>query len=168
MRDEKIKNKKDYPDFWQLLTNGLAWEKANNGNVPKEAICGGWDSRTEEPLYIGRAKEGGSFIVGKLQASKSALVAATKEKVLKFQEYEVLVNPNNEVTVNWAFQKQGNALPNAVKVNNDGDASFIGRGSFNNDTIPGTIIPKRKRFFVASQSEDTPATRKRYNVLVAK
>ena len=168
MRDEKIKNKKDYPGFRQLLTNGLAWEKAKNGNVLKDVICGGWDSRTKEPLYIGRAKEGGSFIVGKLQASKSTLVAATKEKVLKFQEYEVLVNPNNEVTINWAFRKQGNAPPNAVKVNNNGDASFIGRGSFNNDTIPGTIIPNRKRLFVALQSKDTPATMKRYNVLVVK
>ena len=169
MRDEKIKNKKDYPGFRQLLLNGLAWEKAKDGNVPKDAICGGWDSHTEEPLYIGRAKQGGSFVAGKVQASKSALIAATKEKVLKFQEYEVLVNPNNEVTIKWVFRKNGQASPNAVKVGEDSGAGYIGRGSFNNDTIPGNVIPDGERLFVvSSESEDTPATGKRYNVLVAK
>ena len=167
MRDEKIKNKMDYPSFQQLLLNGLAWEKAKDGNVPKDAICGGWDSHTEEPLYIGRANEEGSFVVGKVQASKSALIAAAKEKVLEFKEYEVLVNPNNEVIINWAFTKDDTLLSNAVRVGEDSSAGYIGRAIFNNDTIPGNI-PTDGEYLVVAASDDKPASRRNFNILVAK
>jgi len=165
MRDEKIKNQTDYPGFRQLLLNGLAWEKAKDGNVPKDAICGGWDSHTQEPLYIGRAKADGSLVVGKVQASKSALIAATTEKVLKFHEYEVLVNPDNEISINWVYTKDDTPPSKAVKVGINGNVCFIGQAVFNNDIIPGNIFPDGKGLLVAS--DDEPLSKKNYNILTA-
>ena len=166
MRDEKIKNKKDYPGFRSVLANGLAWERAEDGKYAEDAICGGWDSHTQEPLFVGRVKIHDLFVIGKVQASKHGLLVAHEGKERIFTEYEVLVNPDNEVNVSWVHRKDGKVPDRAVKASDNSNNVYVGQVTHHNDMIPGFVDCSSDFFFAGFEGEQI--SKKRYNVLVAK
>ena len=166
MRDEKIKNKKDYPGFRSVLANGLAWERAEDGKYAEDAICGGWDSHTQEPLFVGRVKIHDLFVIGKVQASKHGLLVAHEGKERIFTEYEVLVNPDNEVNISWVHRKDGKVPDRAVKASDNSNNVYVGQVTHHNDVFPGFVDCTSDCFFAGFEGEQI--SKKRYNVLVAK
>ena len=167
MRDEKIKNRADNPGFRHGKFTHLEWIPAQNGYVPDDAINGGWDSCSNEPLFIGRVYSNGAFVVGKVQPSHKCIFIPHGSKERSFKEYEVLVNPGNQVKIEWVFRRQGNVPDKAVQSSSsNGDVCYVGRIRFNNDTIPGSIYPKEESIQVSWGGDKV--CKKRYNVLVTK
>lgn len=35
----------------------LRWERHRDGNIPRNAVSGGWDANNEEPLFVGKEFE---------------------------------------------------------------------------------------------------------------
>ena len=41
-------------DLHKSKKMALRWESHNNGNVPRDAVSGGWDANGNEPLFVGK------------------------------------------------------------------------------------------------------------------
>ena len=168
MRDEKMRNKTEYPAFRHGQFNKLQWCAASDGGVPKDAVNGGWDSNHGEPLCIGRAKKNGHNIVGKVHPSHKCLYVPYGGKEEKYTEYEVLVNPGNSIKIEWVHRRNGNVHEKAVQGGTDpsGEVYYIGRHSHQNDTIPGKIQKSHKCLYISWGGKEI--AKNNYDVLIAK
>ena len=166
MRDEKIKNQQDFAGSRHLLLNGLSWVEWKGGEVPKDAIAGGWDTKSEEEMYIGRVKIDGSFMIGNVLASRKSITVSYNGEEFNYQEFEVLVNPNNSVTIDWVLRRRGRVPCRAVKAGDDShNLHYVGKANCGSDVIPGSVSPSDGCIFVAYERK--PCKRK-YRVLVAR
>uniref|UniRef100_A0A1B0D3A9 Uncharacterized protein n=1 Tax=Phlebotomus papatasi TaxID=29031 RepID=A0A1B0D3A9_PHLPP len=73
-----------------LNSTSVSWVPSSNGNVPYNAVMGGYTTEGE-PLYVGRAVHDGLLIPGKIHPSRETLYIPYDGKELKFREYEVLI-----------------------------------------------------------------------------
>ena len=146
----------------------LRWEKARDGHVPKDAVCGGWEASKGEPLFVGRASHAGSLIPGKVHASHRCLYVPYGGGEHKKQEYEVLVNPGNRVHLEWAHRKNGNAPDSAVQGGRDGSGEvyYIGRHSHHGDTICGKVQSSHECLYLSHGGKEV--SKKEYGVLITK
>ena len=168
MRDEKMRNKTEYPGFRHGQYNKLYWCAASNGEVPKDAVNGGWNALNGEPLYIGRTSKNGSHVVGKVHPSHKCLYIPYGGKEEKYTDYEVLVNPDNSVKIEWVHRRNGNVPEKAVQGGHDpgGEVYYIGRHSHQNDTIPGKIHPSHRCLYISWNGKEV--SKNNYDVLIAK
>lgn len=127
-------------DFEILAGYGVSWKKDRNGNVPLEAIPGGY-TKTGEILYIGRANHAGSLIVGRIHPSHCCLYLCDSWKEHSYKEYEVLVEDRGQVS--WVPASYGRVPPGAVFGGRESSHDFyIGRAPFNDSLIGGKVRQK--------------------------
>ena len=168
MRDEKMRNKTEYPGFRHGKFTNLQWVSSSNGQVPKYAVNGGWDAENAEPLYIGRVDHNGSQIVGKIHPSHHCIYVPYGGKEHKYESYEVLINPGNQVKLEWVHRSKGNVPDRAVQGGLDasGEVYYIGRHSHKNDTLPGKVHPSHKCLYISWGGKEI--AKREYGVLIAK
>ncbi|XP_065204331.1 repetitive organellar protein-like [Planococcus citri] len=68
----------------------IFWVKASYGNVPTNAIVGGYDSSGEK-LYVGRAIRDGNLTPGKVHPSHHCLYIGYDDLEFRYTQYEVAV-----------------------------------------------------------------------------
>jgi hypothetical protein len=79
-----------YNSYQVLCSNReMKWKKAKSGDIKKRAVVGG-RTATDEPLYIGRAWNDGSLVIGKIHPSHEVLYFPFGGKELSSHDYEVL------------------------------------------------------------------------------
>ena len=149
------------------MADKLVWCASRDGQVPKDAVNGGWDANSGEPLFVGRAHHGGALIVGKVHPSHRCIYVPFGGGEHKHQDYEVLVNPRNQVKLEWVHRKNGNFPNGAVPGGRDssGEVYYIGRHSHRGDTLPGKVHPSHQCLYVCVGGKEI--SKKEYNVLVA-
>lgn len=122
----------------------LRWEEVSHGgNIPANAVEGGWRQDTKEPLYIARGSFGNALIPGFVQKSDGRFSCSHFHLGLGSftTNYEVLVNPNNAI-LNWVSTRSGNIPSNAFEGGylSPGHPAYIGRhGVGKKDIVPGYI-----------------------------
>lgn len=129
----------------------LRWESHSNGNIPRDAVSGGWDAQGNEPLFVGRATHNGTLCVGKVHRSHGCCYVPFGDKEYSYRNYEVLVNPGNCVHLEWEHCRQGSVANNAVEggKNPEGESYFIGRHSHKGDTLCGKIHTRHQCLYVS-------------------
>lgn len=75
-----------------LCGTGFTWVETSNGHVPAEAVSSGTQSNGE-PLYIGRAKVGGSLMTGKIHPSHGCIYVPFDGSEHSIKHYEALLRP---------------------------------------------------------------------------
>ena len=149
----------------------LQWCEAVDGQVPKDAVNGGWDAHTGEPLFVGRAYHsfGRHLVIGKIQPSHRCIYVPFAGGEHKYNKYEVLVNPGNRVQLEWVNSQKGKVPTEAVQGGFDTtrgrEVYCIGRCSHNGSTLPGKIHPSHKCLYVSWNGKEI--SKKEYNLLVA-
>lgn len=126
----------------------LRWEEVNHGgNIPANAVEGGWRQDTKEPLYIARGSFGNALIPGFVQKSDGGRFSCSNINLglgsfnSFTTNYEVLVNPNKAI-LNWVSARSGNIPSNAFEGGylSPGRPAYIGRhGVGKKDIVPGCI-----------------------------
>ncbi|KAK4316863.1 hypothetical protein Pmani_012020 [Petrolisthes manimaculis] len=79
-------------DYFVLCNPGgveLVWQRANNGEVPRGALQGGY-SETGEKLYFGRLNHGGILLSGKVHPSHRVCYVPYNGQEVQNSSYEVL------------------------------------------------------------------------------
>ena len=149
------------------MASQLTWSSCRDGQVPKDAVNGGWDANNGEPLFVGRVQHGGALIVGKIHPSHRCIYVPFAGGEHKHQQYEVLVNPRNQVKLEWIHSKDGNVPSGAVQGGRDpsGEVYFIGRHSHYGDTVPGKVHPSHQCLYVSHGGKEIK--KKEYGVLCA-
>jgi len=66
------------------------WKESSHGQVPHGAIQAGHQS-DGTPLYVGRVKDHGADIVGKVHPGHHCLYVPWNGKEVRYEQYEILV-----------------------------------------------------------------------------
>ena len=152
------------------IMGSLQWCKYTDGKVPKDAVNGGWDAHSSEPLFVGRARRGKHLIIGKVQPSHQCIYVPFAGREHRYNRYEVLVNPGNLVKLEWVNAKNGEVPKEAVQGGYDTTSGkevyYIGRSSHYGNTLPGKIHPSHRCCYVSWNTREL--TKNEYNILVAK
>ena len=140
MRDEKLKNKEDY--HTPGPSDALQWCAASNGEVPNDALVGGWDAINIEPLYISRVTQDECVNVGKISPKFKRLFVPNAGREESNTSYEVLVNPGNQFGIDWVRRTNGDVHTKAVQAGRDqgGDIYLVHLVD-----APITMIPSLER-----------------------
>ena len=150
----------------------LKWVEASNGEVPEDAVEGGWCQSSKEKIYIARAKgygAAGGLFPGGLKKSSQYLTYCAYGGNYQQQAavYEVLVNPGNRAALQWVTSR-GTVPPNAVEggFSAPGKTLYIGRQSTTKkDIVPGYIDPADSMVHLIG-TRYKPHTFKTFEVLV--
>ena len=124
----------------------LKWVKASNGEIPDDAVEGGWCQSSKEIIYVARASYyGGGLIPGYVKKSDRYCTYCNygSNYQQNVQAYEVLVNPGNRAALQWVTSR-GAVPTNAVEggFSSPGKTLYIGRQSATKkDIVPGYIDP---------------------------
>ena len=123
----------------------LKWVKASNGEIPDDAVEGGWCQSTKELLYVARASShNGGLIPGYVKKSFQycTFCGYGTNYQQNAQAYEVLVNPGSKAALQWVTSR-GAVPSNAVEggFSSPGKTLYIGRQSIKKDVFPGFIDP---------------------------
>lgn len=73
-----------------LIGSNSKWVSASSGNVPANALPGGY-TKQGEVLYIGRANHLGGLIVGRIQKSHRCVYVGHGGREYSLSDYEVLI-----------------------------------------------------------------------------
>ncbi|KAJ8735379.1 hypothetical protein PYW07_006999 [Mythimna separata] len=95
------------------------WVKTSSNYIPHNAIIGGRTGgyeRNDEPLYIARAKIGGSILCGKAYARYNLAYLPYKGKEIEMPSYEILVAPDDEIPQALPFTSNSSVLPPSAPV----------------------------------------------------
>lgn len=65
---------------------------SQEGQVPVGAVLGGWSEYEGEPLFVGRVKVQGCWLVGKVQPSHKVCYIPTNGKEVAHKHYEIFVH----------------------------------------------------------------------------
>uniref|UniRef100_A0A2S2Q4X7 C3 and PZP-like alpha-2-macroglobulin domain-containing protein 8 n=1 Tax=Sipha flava TaxID=143950 RepID=A0A2S2Q4X7_9HEMI len=127
---------------WKLdgPTSGpVQWVHASNGQIPPNALPGGFDA-TNEQLYVARAEHNGALIPGKLVPSHGVVYVAWGGVENPKENYEVLCNCSGT----WVKANQGEIPVGALSSGHteDGEPLFIGRGQHDGSVTVGKVNQK--------------------------
>lgn len=127
-----------------------AWVPAANGEVPPNALQGGFDS--SEQLYIARARHEGDLIPGKLHPSHGVTYVAWGGGEHGHNEYEVLCAGGGQ----WVPVEAGNIPPNAVPAGetSEGEPLFIGRATHDGTVTVGKVQPSHGCCYIPYGGEE--------------
>lgn len=126
----------------------MFWEASSGGAFNKETVVGGFDRSVFEMLYVVRIPTpSGSFVPGYLEDSKKEASAVVDGAVVCSADYQTLVNPD-DVFLEWIVP-DGDRIPTGAVLADDTDVKkiFMARGKFNNDYVPGVMIPTDEEDF---------------------
>eukprot|EP00092_Neocalanus_flemingeri_P004344 GFUD01004673.1.p1 GENE.GFUD01004673.1~~GFUD01004673.1.p1 ORF type:complete len:309 (+),score=82.64 GFUD01004673.1:50-976(+) len=122
-------------------------------------------------VYVGRGVlSHGQLHIGKVHNGKRYVVAewCGEERTIFDDKYEVLcVDP--DATVSWVDCEEfvhGEVPDGAVGWSNDGEDQYVGRGTIENQIIPGKIVPKDGCMYVPYGGNAQKLTK--YEVLIIK
>lgn len=122
----------------------LKWVQASNGEIPDDAVEGGWCHSTKEKIYVARAKSYNCTLTpGALKKSAQGCTYSKDSYQQHSNVYEVLVNPGNRAALQWVTSKAP-VPPSAVEggFSAPGMTLYVGRQSTNKkDIVPGHIDP---------------------------
>lgn len=123
---------------------------AANGEVPPNAVQGGFDS--SEQLYIARARHEGDLIPGKLHPSHGVTYIAWGGGEHGHNEYEVLCAGGGQ----WVPVEAGNIPPNAVPAGetSEGEPLFIGRATHDGTVTVGKVQPSHGCCYIPYGGEE--------------
>nr|XP_016927675.1 C3 and PZP-like alpha-2-macroglobulin domain-containing protein 8 [Drosophila suzukii] len=126
------------------------WVPAANGEVPPNALEGGFDS--SEQLYIARARHEGDLIPGKLHPSHGVTYVAWGGGEHGHGEYEVLCAGGGQ----WVPVEAGNIPPNAVPAGEtaEGEPLFIGRATHDGTITVGKVQPSHGCCYIPYGGEE--------------
>lgn len=114
----------------------LNWVGASNGEIPPDAVVGGYESGRR--LYICRAEYNGGVHPGKVVGNNCNFGWGEEEILSPF--YEVLTAPRN-VRIAWIEASNGRVPTGAIAGGIEADRDiFICRASHNNGVHPGKIV----------------------------
>lgn len=155
-------------DF-QILTT--SWQTAYNGNVPSNAVIGGWESPSGPLLYYCRGSYGGALTPGKIRPGFSGCYISYQGREVLLSGYQVMVNlsPALPLNVNVYSPPFYGYIPfDAIRGGTDIDGLplFVCSGFLNGGVHPGTIRPGWPGCEVTYGASTTVAVN--YNVLVPK
>ncbi|KAH8413837.1 hypothetical protein KR222_009131, partial [Zaprionus bogoriensis] len=127
-----------------------SWVAAANGEVPPNALQGGFDSN--EQLYIARARHEGDLIPGKLHPSHGVTYVAWGGGEHGHNEYEVLCAAGGQ----WVPVEAGNIPPNAVPAGetSEGEPLFIGRATHDGTVTVGKVQPSHGCCYIPYGGEE--------------
>ncbi|XP_060838903.1 uncharacterized protein LOC132920491 isoform X1 [Rhopalosiphum padi] len=110
------------------------WVHASNGQIPSNALPGGFDA-TNEQLYVARAEHNGALIPGKLVPSHGVVYIPWGGVENPKENYEVLCNCNGT----WVKANNGEIPVGALSSGHteDGEPLFVGRGELNGSLTVG-------------------------------
>lgn len=126
----------------------MFWEASSGGSFNKETVIGGFDRSIFKKLYVVRIlTASGSFVPGYLEDTKKEAYAVVNGGVVSSTDYQTLVNPD-DVFLEWIVP-DGDRIPTGAVVADDTDGKkiFMARGKFNNDYVPGVMIPTDQEDF---------------------
>lgn len=126
------------------------WVAAANGEVPPNALQGGFDS--SEQLYIARARHEGDLIPGKLHPSHGVTYVAWGGGEHGHGEYEVLCAGGGQ----WVPVDAGNIPPNALPAGEtaEGEPLFIGRATHEGTITVGKVQPSHGVCYIPYGGEE--------------
>lgn len=149
------------------LPSGLSWV-ACQGQIPANAVRGGWDARLNGPFYIGRSGHKGCLIPGKVNPTGDMMYIGHGGDELRRTNYEVLVQDDQDLMLEWIPYSGGQVPPGAVRGGVEGPKSknplmvyYIGRTIKNHkggNQIPGKIHPIKGQFYFASGNSEHSRT----------
>jgi hypothetical protein len=116
----------------------LKWVPVTDGVIPDDAVEGGWSDFDKMPLYIGRVKEGDSFLIGyvcrnTMKCSYNVL-SGHVNRMNESNIFEVLVNSGRAAVLNWVFAR-GTEIPSNAFAGgyiSPGKPIYIGRHTIGN------------------------------------
>lgn len=137
------------------------WVHASNGQIPPNALPGGFDA-TNEQLYVARAEHNGALIPGKLVPSHGVVYIPWGGIENPKENYEVLCNCNGT----WVKANNGEIPVGALSSGHteDGEPLFVGRGEHNGSLTVGKVQPSHSVCYVPYGGEEVPLND--YEVLV--
>ncbi|XP_030375225.1 uncharacterized protein LOC115624613 [Scaptodrosophila lebanonensis] len=126
------------------------WVPAANGEVPPNALQGGFDSN--EQLYIARARHEGDLIPGKLHPTHGVCYVAWGGGEHGHSEYEVLCAGGGQ----WVPVEAGNIPPNALPAGEtaSGEPLFIGRATHDGTITVGKVQPSHGVCYIPYGGEE--------------
>lgn len=124
-----------------LVGQGYAWVPCAGGSVPPNAVRTG-NTRSGEPLYVGRGHHGGSLAVGKIHPSHGCLYIPFGGQEVRVNTYEVLVYERRD---NWVGSTPNFTPPGAVVAGHDSDNApiYVGRALHEGEMLPAKVIPSK-------------------------
>jgi hypothetical protein len=147
---------------------GLSWVPCSEGQVPRDAVQGGWDSRLGGPFYIGRCGYKGNIELGKVTHDGKTCYIPVYGDEHESHNYEILVKDNKDMVLSWPRYTGGQVPPGAISggvIVKSQTRLYIGRTiePHDGDTVPGKIVPSRGKLYFPSGREHS---REDYEVLV--
>ncbi|XP_050539650.1 uncharacterized protein LOC126904566 isoform X3 [Daktulosphaira vitifoliae] len=114
----------------------VQWVRASNGQIPPNALQGGFDTNNEQ-LYVARAEHNGALIPGKLVPSHGVTYVAWGGIENPKENYEVLCNCN----ATWIKANNGEIPVGALSSGHteEGEPLFVGRGKHNGCVTVGKV-----------------------------
>lgn len=130
--------------------DGGVWIPAANGEIPPNAVEGGFDG--SDTLYVGRARHEDDLIPGKLHPTHGVCYVAYGGGEHSYSEYEVLCSTNGQ----WVAVADGNIPPNAVTAGQtaDGEPLYIGRANHDGTLTVGKVQPSHECCYISYGGEE--------------
>ena len=129
----------------------FAWVPSSNGQVPQEAIPGGYTS-TSEILYIGRKNLNGEMTPGKIYPPHDCLYIyyGGDEHCYK-DNFEVLVSRVGKASFAWVPSLKGQVPQEAIPggYTSTGEILYIGRKIHEGEMTPGKIDPSHDCLYIS-------------------
>ena len=147
----------------------FAWVPSSNGQVPQEAIPGGYTS-TGEILYIGRKMYKGEMTPGKIHPSHDCLYISYKDDEHCYKDnYEVLVSRVGKASFAWIPSINGQVPQEAIPGGyiSSGEILYIGRKNYKGEMTPGKILLSHDCLYI-SYDGDEHCYKDNYEVLVSR
>ncbi|XP_050422529.1 uncharacterized protein LOC126834557 isoform X2 [Adelges cooleyi] len=140
----------------------VQWVRASNGQIPPNALPGGFDTNKEQ-LYIARAEHNGALIPGKLVPSHGVTYVAWGGVENPKENYEVLCNCNGT----WVKANNGEIPVGALSSGHteEGEPLFVGRGEHDGTVTVGKVQPSHNVCYIPYGGAEVPLSE--YEVLIA-
>lgn len=117
------------------------WESTSGSKIPANAIRAGYE-KDGKPLFIARAKMGGSWTAGKCGSHLPGAHIPYDCKEFIVKDYDVLVYPINAVGfLDWQHASGGKVPDKAFKTDTD---LYVGRALYSGSLIPCKISTSHK------------------------
>ena len=146
----------------------FAWVPSSNGQVPEEAIPGGYTS-TGEILYIGRKMYKGEMTPGKIHPSHDCLyISYNNDEHCYKDNYEVLVSRVGKASFAWVPSKNGQVPQEAIPGGyiSNGEILYIGRKIYKGEMTPGKILLSEDCLYITYEGYEY-CYKDNYEVLVS-
>lgn len=124
------------------------WVRANDGNVPRNALVAGQNLNGEN-FYVGRVMLRGNVLPGKVLPSAKVCFVSLDQIEFSSNVYEVLVKAPS---VNYQWVRMGGCVMprNAIPAGRGatGELIYIGRHVHKGELTPGKVIPSQRCIYI--------------------